>query len=158
MRLRDVHDSCPNTILMTNTVTRLMLRGQVHSAVRWMTERASSEGILHPSSPVHDSGKTVLDVLKEKHPQPRAAAERAFLSCDDLPPLVAVGAHVERVARLIQGGAGPGGTMATHWQDFLLRYGVHSERLRDAMAELARRLANNIVAWDEILALMASRL
>ena len=107
---------------------------------------------------MHESGKTVLDVLKEKHPQPRAAAERAFLLCDDLPPLVAVdvtGAHVER---LIQGCAGPGGAMATRWQDFLLKYGAHSERLRDAMAELARRLANNMVAWDKIRALMASRL
>ena len=141
--------------------TRLMLRGQVRSAVRWMTERASSGGILNPSTSVGTHGKTVLNVLKEKHPEPREATEKAFLLCEDLPPLVDVdvtAAHVEKVARLIQGGAGPGGTMALHWQDFLLRYGAHSERLRDAVAELARRLANTIVEWDDIRALMASRL
>ena len=57
------------------------------------------------------------------------------------PPMADVdvtAAHVEKVARQIKGGAGPGGTLATHWQDFLLRYGAHSERLKDAIAELAR--------------------
>ena len=67
--------------------TRLMLRGQVRSAVQWMTERLSSGGVLHPSAPVGTAGKTVLEVLKEKHPEPREAVERAFLSCDGLPPL-----------------------------------------------------------------------
>ena len=94
--------------------TRLMLRGQVRSAVRWMTERSSSGGILDPSTPVDTHGKTVLDVLKEKHPEPREATEKAFLLCEDLKPLVDVdltAAHVEKVARLIQGCVGPGGTM-----------------------------------------------
>ena len=69
-------------------------------------------------------------------------------------------AHVEKIARQIQGSAGPGGTMALPWQSLLLGYGAHSERLRDAVAELtiARRLANNIVEWDDISTLMASRL
>ena len=143
--------------------TRLMLRGQVRSAVRWMTERLSSTsgGVLHPSAPAGTAGKTVLEVLKEKHPEPREAIERAFLSCDELPPLVDVditAAHVEKVARQIQGSAGPGGTMALQWQRFLLGYGAHSERLRDAVAELTRCLANNIVEWDNISALMACRL
>ena len=102
-----------------------------------------------------------MEVLKGKHSQPRVAAKKAFLPCDDLPPLVDVdvtAAHVEKVARLIQGSAGPSGTTATHWQDFLLRYGAHSERLRDAVAELARHFANSTMQWDDICALMASRL
>lgn len=116
---------------------------------------------MDPSTQLHTSSKNVLDILKEKHPDPREASEKAYIPCDDLPPLVDVdvtAAHVERVAHSIQGGAGPGGTMAIHWQDFLLRYGAHSERLRVAVAELARRLANTVVEWDDIRALMASRL
>jgi len=51
------------------------------------------------------------------------------------------------------------GTLAMHWQFFLLRYGAHSEQLRDAVAKLAGHLAlYTIVHWDDIRALMSSRL
>ncbi|KAL5484228.1 hypothetical protein EMCRGX_G020689 [Ephydatia muelleri] len=62
--------------------------------------------------------------------------------------------HVEKVARQIQGSAGPGGTNAGHWKGFLLHYGAHSVKLRDALAELARRLANSFVEWSGIKALI----
>ena len=39
-----------------------------------------------------------------------------------------------------------------------MRYGAHSERLRDAVAALARWLANSIVPWDDIRALISNRL
>ena len=52
------------------------------------------------------------------------------------------GCHILQSARRIQGGAGPGGCDACYT---LLRYGAHSERLRNAVAALARRLANSIV-------------
>ena len=67
--------------------------------------------------------------------------EKAFLHCDELTPMAdvdVIAKHVEKVARQIKGGAGPGVSLAMHWQDFLLRYGAHSERLRDGIAELAR--------------------
>ena len=62
------------------------------------------------------------------------------------------------VASRIQGGAGPGGCTAAHWRDVLLRYGVYSARLRDTVAAVCRRLCNTIVPWDDIRALVASRL
>ena len=37
-------------------------------------------------------------------------------------------------------------------------YGTHSARLRDGVAALTRRLANNLVDWEDISALMANRL
>ena len=83
------------------------------------------------------------------------------MACDTLPPLIDVditGGHVEKVARRIQGGAGPGGSDASQWQNYLLRYGAHSAKLRDAMAELARKIAHNVVKWVDICALMSSRL
>ena len=71
-------------------------------------------GVLDPTRVVHDD-KTVFDLLEEKHPPPSSLNERAYLPCDDLPPLIDVdvtGTHVESVARMTHGGAGPGGSSA----------------------------------------------
>ena len=48
-----------------------------------------------------------MDMLKRKHPEPKDAAEKAFLHCDELPPMADVdmtASHVEKVARQIKGG------------------------------------------------------
>ena len=135
------------------------LRGQLRSAVRWLTERDSGGSVLLPSTVIDPSGKSVLDVLKEKHPDPSPSVKEAFLVCEELPPLMDIdvtGAHICKVARKIQGGAGPGSTTASQWQDFLLRFGSSSKKLRDAVAELTRRLANSIVKWNDVRALLAS--
>ena len=129
--------------------------------VRDLAERADKGGVLDISTYTNNGPKTVLDVLKEKHPDPAQSSAEAFLSCSELSPLIDVditGSHVEKVARQIQGSAGPGGSTASHWQDFLLRYGAHGAKLRDAVAELARHLAYSIVEWSDIRALMSSRL
>ena len=75
-----------------------------------------------------------------------------------MPALDITGAHAQIVARHLHDSAGPGGADATTWQDWLLRYGAHSEHLRDAVAHLTRVISNTMVPWESIHALMASRL
>ena len=104
---------------------------------------------------------SVLNVLSQKHPDPVIPPQSALVVCPELPKIEEVectGSHVLRVAHMIQGGAGPGGCDASHWQDTLMRYGAHSERLRESVATLVRRLANSIVPWSHIRALTACRL
>ena len=140
--------------------TRLMLRGRVHEAVHFATDRAGG-GVLQPSDVDSKSGKCVLDVLREKHPPPGVATVDAFVSCPELPLLIDVdvtSSHVEQVAHRLRGSAGPGGTDSYHWQCFLLHYGAHSSRLREAVADVALCLSNGIVDWMRIRALMANRL
>ena len=134
--------------------TRLMLRGKVREErSRFITDR-NSGGILDPHGDVsNSSGVSVLDVLESKHPPQADANLAAFIDCSDLPPLINVditAANIERAARRLRGGAGPSGLDATQWQDFLLKYGSHSENLREAMAAVARRIANSVVDWPDI--------
>ena len=139
--------------------SNLMLRGDIRSAVRWLTDQACSGGVLDPSQLVN--GKPVAQILQEKHPEASQSGTRAFLPCDELPPLVDVditGSHIENAARSIRGSCGPGGSTAAQWQCYLLRFGSSSSSLRDAVAELVRCLANGVVEWAQIKALMSCRL
>ena len=58
------------------------------------------------------------------NPDPVIPSKSALIPCTELPIFQNVeitGSHTVRVAHSIQGGAGPGGCDATHWQDSLLR-------------------------------------
>ena len=142
--------------------THLMLWGQVQAAVRFITNRVhGGGGVLSLVASTGVPGHSVLDILHEKHPEPGAIDESAFMSCDDLPPLLDLDItadYMERVAHQIQGSSGPCGSTALQWHGYLLRHGVSSALLRDAVAMLARRLANGIVDWESICTLMVSRL
>ena len=92
---------------------------------------------------------------------PGVTSQDAFVSCTDLPLLFDVdvtSSHVEQVARHLRGSGGPDGADSYHWQCFLLHYGAHSSRMREAVADLATHLANGIVDWTDIQALMVNRL
>ena len=66
------------------TFNRLMLEGRVRSAVRLITDRCGG-GVLDPGGEAHGKagplGRTVNDVLQEKHPEQQPADPRAFLEC-----------------------------------------------------------------------------
>ena len=119
--------------------TRLMLQGNIRAAVRWLSGHSS--GMVLPSNSTiklkHPDGTvsqtTVFEVLKMKHPEPHSPSASTLLKCDSLPlrlDLEVTGAHIHYASR-IQRSAGPSGTDANHWQDVLLRYGAHSNRLCD---------------------------
>ena len=97
-----------------------MLRGQVRSAVCFITDRVSGGGVLAYDSPSGVPGKSVADVLREKHPEPCSSGDDAFLPCDSLPDVDITANYVERVAHRIQGTAGPGESTAMQWHSYLL--------------------------------------
>ena len=117
--------------------------------------------MLQPNNIDTKSGKCVLDVLREKHRPPGVANHDVFLTYSELPLLIYVDitpSHVEQLARCLRGSDGPGETDFYHWQCFLLHYGAHSFCLREAVADLALYLANGVVNWMSIRALMANKL
>ena len=58
-----------------------------------------------------------------------------------------------KIASTLSDGASVSTLDAAQWQNLLLKQGRASENLREAMAALTRRLANNIVEWDDIRAM-----
>ena len=76
----------------------------------------------------------------------------------ELENIEVTGSMMHKAAFAIQGGAGSGDCTVTHWQDALLRYGTCSDRLREAVASLIHLMANSIVLWGSIKALLANRL
>ena len=135
-----------------------MLEGNVRAAVRLVTEHAGG-GVLDPDASGQNGFIFVRDALLHKHPEPCVPPASVLPCCDALllfEDVEVCAAHIQAVACRIQGGAGPGGCDAAHWRDVLLRYGAHSERLRDSVAAVARRLCNSITPWDDVRALVAS--
>ena len=141
--------------------TRLLLNGKIREATRFITERQESGGVMLPhEDAIKPSGKTVLEVLKMKHPEQAESHPDAFVECEELPVLIDVTVtetHVRKTAHKLSGSAGPSGADSNHWQAWLLKYGNHSKELRESVAILIERQANNILEWEEIRAQKAKR-
>lgn len=148
---------------ITQTFTRLIHRGKVREALNWLLTKDTSK-VLNSNDEVDYTGKTVIDVLSEKHPPHTNANPDLFTLPEDfpeLPPLLDVDItsnHVEQIARKLHGGGGPTGSTSENWKDFLLRFGEASLHLRNAIAQLTMKLNNEYVPWTQIQALMSSRL
>ena len=161
----------PSSKTRTDHITRvftklIMLEGNVRAAVR-VTEHAGG-GLLKFSDSVNYShpqfgsiSGTVLDALHMKYPESRSPPSSILPNMDGLPffeEVKVTSSHIQSVADQLQGGAGPGGCDASHWQDILLRYGASSASLRDNIAALCHKLYNTITPWEDVRALVASRL
>ena len=149
---------------LTTIFTRLMFQGKVRSAVRWLSEYGKGSALqLNDTIDLKGEDGTVvqssvLDALHSKHPPPVVPPKSALLDSDVLPPFEDVeitGGLINKIANMIQGSGGPGGSDAAHWQDALLRYGSHSAKLRDQVASVARR---SIVPWCDVRSLVACQL
>ena len=102
----------------------------------------------------------VLDITCEKHPEPLVIDESAFLPCDDLPRLLDLYITVDYV-ECIYGSPNSWiyrtcGSTALQWHRYLLQYGVFSACLLVAVTMFAHHLANGIVNWKGVRALIAS--
>ena len=140
----------------------LINEGKVRAAVRFLAERDKG-GVLHPNESYELKGKQlrVREILLKKHPasqEPGEAAMKSYEVLPELPTLDITADTIETIAKQLQGGAGPSGVHALWWEHWLVRMGTRSEKLREAVAALARRLANDIVPWQDIRALIANRL
>ena len=142
-----------------------VLSGRLRQAVRHATNRDGGR-VLQPDDACTKTGRPVLEILKEKHPDMREPDlsnpnHHAFEHYDSQPepiPLLVTAMDIEEVSRKISGGAGPSGVDYIDLRNWLLRFGAESEGLRVEMANWTNWLANSHPPWAAYRALMAARL
>ena len=125
----------------------MVLGGKVRAAVRMVTNRGTG-GPYRPNDLDSKSGRPVINVLWEKHPESVVPSEWDFDAYPDAAdlldtmPVYCFEECVAKAAARLSGGAGPCGVEAEMLKHWLLRYGAHSELLREAMAKWVDWLSN----------------
>ncbi|KAL3826902.1 hypothetical protein ACHAXA_000870, partial [Cyclostephanos tholiformis] len=125
----------------------MVLGGKVLAAVRMVTNRGTG-GPYRPTNLDSKSGRPVIDVLWEKHPDCVVPSEwdfDAYPDAADLLDTMPVYCYEECVAKAaacLTGGAGPCGVEAEMLKHWLLCYSAPSELLRKAMAKWVDWLGN----------------
>ena len=137
----------------------LMMKGNVRSAIRWLSERASGS-VFDPMQEVKQC-VTVLDTLKSKHPELHKSHLSSRLQVPVLPDfedVIISSASIKKTTHSLQGSPGASSTDSEHWQTVLLRHGAHSSHSRDEVATLATKMCNQILQWSKMRALVSGRL
>ena len=143
----------------------MVIEGRLRSAVRMLTRREGG-GVLSPEDADTKTGRPVIDVLREKHPDLRIpdlgqddwASFEKYATCRESVPVDCTQEMVEEVAGKLQGGAGPSSVDAIAMRKWLLRYGKPSQMLREELAEWTEWLSNTTPPWAAYRALVSCRL
>ena len=139
----------------------LAYSGKVKSAARYLSSEPG-QGVLRLDDTI-SAGRTVRDVLHDKHSPSTEPPDYALLDGDPppvnpilfdrlTPPLI------RATATTISGSAGPSGLDADAWQRLLTCFKAASDKLCAAMALAARRICTASVPPESMEAFTAARL
>ena len=106
-------------------------------------------------------GRPVIDVLWEKHLALIVPDVEVLEHYDMVPDFVLIDITedmVEQISGQLTVAACPGGIDVAGLQQWLLRFGISSQRLRRAIASLACWMVNDFPPWAGTRVLLASRL
>ena len=139
----------------------LLRKGKVKDTMRLLKENTQKP--LKSSDIVN--GKTVLEILQEKHPEGRPLNPDVLSQSEsphtDFHPIVFEGIDASLVrssALKVKGSAGPSGLDAHQWRRLCTSFGHYSDDLCDAVAAITRRLCTEYVDPNAIESLTACRL
>ncbi|KAL7463415.1 hypothetical protein ACHAXS_003796, partial [Conticribra weissflogii] len=143
---------------------QLVYHGKLREALRFLTNKHDDNTILQPSDTDLKTGKSVLEVLKSKHPPLRIQdiTQKHFkLDEYDFVPqplsLQFTENDVKNMASNLHGSGGPTSIDSSLLSDLLLRYGTSSTLFRSEMAQWTEWLANDSPPWAAYRATMATR-
>ena len=143
----------------------MVIGGRLRAAVRMLSNRDGG-GVMHPEDADTKSGRKVIDVLREKHPEMMIpgldeegwASFESYDECLNSVPVDCTEETVEEVAGKLSGGAGPGSVDAIAMKNWLLRHGRPSQVLREELAAWTEWLCNETPPWAAYRAMMSCRL
>ena len=135
--------------------SRLMAQGKVKATLRLLSSQSKGK-VLNPHdvAPGVESAeaqpKTVLDTLKEKHPEASAISWDEVLDSDPPPSHSVVferltGDTIRHAALHCQGAAGPSGLDANCWRRLCTMFHGASKQLCEALAAATRRLCTSFI-------------
>ena len=126
---------------------------------------AKKEHTKTPQSLDIVNGKTVLEILQEKHPERRPLNPDVLSQSEsphtDFHPIVFEGINASLVcssALKVKGSAGPSGLDAHQWRRFCTSFDHYSDDLCDAVAAITRCLCTEYIDPNAIESLTACRL
>ena len=128
---------------MTRRYNCMVVSGKVREAVR--VARSHDGGrLLHPDSTNPKSGKPVVEILQDKHPEIRIldAGVDGVMALEPYPavpaplplPLDSSEAAAARIAKNLSGGAGPDSINSQDLKGWLLCHKKTSQALREELA------------------------
>lgn len=152
---------------LSRTFSNLMFQGKTSAALQLLTQNGNS-GVLHVDDPADRSdpeSRSVLDVLKFKHPQAQPASPDAvLLNSSEVPQIHPVifdqitASSIRSAALRTKGAAGPSGIDAHCWRRLCTSFKSASDDLCHSLALLARRLCVSFVDPKGLSSLLACRL
>ena len=145
-----------------------MIQGKVKAALRLLSTQSRGEvldpdAILPGGDNAEASPKTVLDVLREKHPPASPIHPDALLDFEPEPshPVIfenLCGDSIRHAALHCQGAAGPSGMDAAGWRRMCTMYHGASKRLCNALAVATKRICTSYIDPEILRPFIACRL
>ena len=144
----------------------LMMGGKVRAALQLLTKEVGSAP-LRLDEVIDECGRTVRDILKDKHPHPEPPHPDAIISTNtavadsDFHPILFDSITAEAIrksALLTDGSAGPSGMDAHGWRRLCTAFGEKSNELCSAIAEFAKRVCTTYVDPTSLKAYISCRL
>ena len=140
-----------------------MMEGRVKAALRLLSDNPGAQP-LNLAMPVDATGKTVRDVLEDKHPDPMPAHPDILVNNpdnDSFHPAIfenITGESIRTAALHTQGAAGPSGLDAHSWRCLCTAFGQKSNDLCAALAFVVRRISTTFVDPSTLQAYINCRL
>ena len=141
---------------------QLMSKGKISNAIRLLTGE-SKGGVLNVTDSVN--GKPVLEVLREKHPQPKPLDADSVVSnpanVPDYHPAIfdrINASSIRKAAMKTHGSHGPSGVDADDWRRYLTAFGQESIELCKTLASITKRIASETLTKQHLSSYNACRL